>query len=133
VLRLICTFIGEDYDEGMLDPARRGQALMPSATWQAQAAQAIAPSASKWRDKLKPADRVRVQAIARDLLAPYGYAQPSKLVRTLSPLARTEVRLRSLVPAAVRRARDPKTPEARYRAVRALMQSAVDGVEAAAT
>jgi hypothetical protein len=43
------------------------------------------------------------------------------------------VRLRSVIPAAVRRARDPKTPEARYRAVRALMQSAVDGVEAAAT
>jgi hypothetical protein len=133
VLRLICTFIGDDYDPGMLDSARRGQALMPSASWQAQAAQPIAPVASKWRAKLKPADRVRVQAIARDLLAPYGYAEPTMLVRCLMPPARAEVRVRSLVPSAVVRLRRPKTPEARYRAVHALMQSAADGVGAAAT
>src|SRR5215218_8096124 len=43
-LRQICTFVGEDYDAGMLDPKRRGQALMPGASWQAQAAQAIVPA-----------------------------------------------------------------------------------------
>jgi LPS sulfotransferase NodH len=130
VLRLICTFIGEDYDDGMLDPSRRGQALMPSASWQARAAQPIGPTPTKWHAKLKPADRVRVQAIIRDLLAPYGYAEPRKAVRALMPVARAEVRLRSLVPAAAARARRPKTPEERYRAVRALMQSAADGVAA---
>jgi hypothetical protein len=133
VLRLICAFIGEDYDPGMLDPSRRGQALMPSASWQARAAQPIAPLANKWRAKLTPADRVRVQAIVRDLLAPYGYSDPTKLVRTLTPLARVEVRVRSLVPSTVVRLRRPKTPEARYRAVRALMQSAADRVGAAPT
>jgi sulfotransferase family protein len=132
VLRQVCAFIGEDYDPGMVDPERGGQALMPAATWQAQAARAIAPVESKWRAKLGPADRVRVQAIVRDLLAPYGYAPPSKAVRRLMPLASAEVRVRALVPSAVARARRPKTPEARYRAVRALMQSAADGVGAAA-
>jgi hypothetical protein len=133
VLRLICAFISEDYDEGMLDPARRGRAVMPSASWQAQAAQAIAPVASKWRTKLNPADRVRVQAVARDLLAPYGYPEPSKLVRALAPLARVEMAVRAAVPGALATLQRPKTPQARYRAVRALMQSAADGVEAAAT
>jgi hypothetical protein len=131
VLRLICTFIGENYDERMLDPARRGQALMPSASWQAQAGQAIAPVASKWRAKLSAADRVRVQAITRDLLAPYGYPEPSKLVRALAPFARAEVRLRAAGPEAIARLRRPKTPEARYRAVRALMRSAAEGVAGA--
>lgn len=132
VLRLVCAFVGENYDEGMLDPARRGRALMPSAGWQAQAAQAIAPVTSKWRARLSAADRVRVQAIACDLLAPYGYDAPSESVRRLMPLARAEVRLRSLIPSALAQVRRPKTPEARYRAVRQLMQSAADGVEAAA-
>jgi LPS sulfotransferase NodH len=133
VLRQVCAFIREDYCPQMLDPARRGQALMPSAAWQAQAAHAIAPVVSKWRSKLGPADRVRVQAIVQEILAPYGYPAPSTLVRTLIPLARAEVRLRGVVPATVAKLRRPKTPEARYRAVRALMQSAADGVGAAAS
>jgi hypothetical protein len=132
VLRLVCAFIGEDYDPAMFDPARRGQALMPSAGWQAKAAQAIRPEPSKWRTRLGAADRVRVQAVVSDLLAPYGYAGPSPAVRRVMPLARAEVRLRSLVPALKARARRPATPEARYRAVRALMQSAADGVAATA-
>jgi hypothetical protein len=132
VLRLVCAFAGEDYDPGMLDPARRGQALMPAASWQAQAAQPIAQVTSKWHSKLGRADRVRVQAVVSDLLAPYGYPEPVAAVRRLMPIARAEVRLRSLVPVALAQARRPKTPEARYRAVRALMQSARDGVEAAA-
>jgi hypothetical protein len=130
VLRLVCAFIGEDYDPGMLDPARRGQALMPSASWQAQAAQAIAPVTSKWRAKLGAADRVRVQAIVSELLAPYGYSGPSKSVRRLMPLARAEVRVRSLPSSVKARVERPTTPEDRYRAVRSLMQSAADGVGA---
>jgi hypothetical protein len=39
--------------------------------------------------------------------------------------------VRSLVPSALGRRRAPRTPEARYRAVRSLMKSAADGVEAA--
>jgi hypothetical protein len=118
LLRVVCAFLGEDYDPGMLDPARRGQALMPSATWQAEAAKAIAPAKSKWRAKLGAADRLRVQAVASDLLAPYGYAAASKFV------------LRLLLPSVKARVQRPKTPEARYRAVRSLMQSAADGVGA---
>lgn len=130
LLRVVCAFIGEDYDLGMLDPARRGQALVPSATWQVQAAQPIAPATSKWRAKLGAADRVRVQAVVSELLAPYGYAAPSKSVRRLMPLARAEIRVRSLLPSLRARWQRPTTPEARYRAVRSLMQSAADGVGA---
>ena len=132
VLRLICAFVGEDYDAGMLDPARRGSAVMQAAGWQAQAAKDVAPAASKWRSRLSPADRIRVQAITRDLLAPFGYPEPSKNVRRLMSLARAEVRVRSAVPDAIAERRRPKTPEARHQAVSALMQSAADGVQAAA-
>lgn len=128
VLRLVCAFAGEEYDEAMLDPERRGSALMPAAGWQAGAAQAVAPVAAKWRARLRPADRVRVQAIVRDLLAPYGYAAPSRAVTRVMPLARAEVAVRSLPAGALARIRRPRTAEARYRAVRALMQSAADGV-----
>ena len=133
VLRLACDFIGEDYDERMPDPSRRNAALVPSATWQAQAAQAIAPAESKWRKRLGALDRVRVQAITESQLDQFGYDSPSRPTRMLAPFARAEVRLRRVIPRALERRRAPRTPEERYRAVQALMRSMGDRIGPAAS
>jgi hypothetical protein len=128
-LRLVCAFVGEDYDPVMLDPSRRGAAVMRGANWQEGARQEIRPAVSNWREKLGYADRVRVQAYTRELLGPFGYPPPSAAVRALTPLARAETTLRYAIPRAFERQRRPKTPEKRYRAVQALMNSAVRNVQ----
>lgn len=125
-LRRICAFVGEDYDAGMLDPGRRGAALMPGADWQAGAARAITPARSKWRERLGPLDRLRVETITRHLIEPFGYSPLSSATRAAMPLMRAEAAARRRVAAARARRKRPRTAEERYAAVRALMQVAAD-------
>ena len=125
VLRQVCVFVGEEYDDGILDPARRGSALSRGADWQRGAAEpVVAPRAMNWPRRLTRIDQVRVQALTRDLLEPFGYKAPSRPVRMLSPLTRAEMALRFAIPDMYARSRQPKTPQARYEAIQKMVMDA---------
>jgi Sulfotransferase family len=122
VLRQVCVFLGEEYDENMLDPARRGGAIFRVAEWQHRAAEPVAtPQSMNWPKVLSRVDRLRVQAFTSELLEPFGYNAPSRAARTLAPLARAQVALRYAIPDTYARMTRPKTPQQRYDAVQRLV------------
>jgi hypothetical protein len=130
VLRVVCAFLGEQYDPAMLDDPSRRRGTVPAvaADWQAQALEAVRPvSEGAWRERLSRADQARVNAVVGSVLGALGYEAPG-----------VRERARGLVPAvgeAARRGRarlarpSPQlSPEERYRLTRAFLDRQAERV-----
>lgn len=76
VLRLVCTFLGEDYNAGMLaTPERRRSTVVAAAEpWQARALRPVEPGRNDWRTRLRRRDQARVAAVLDRHLPLLGYA-----------------------------------------------------------
>jgi hypothetical protein len=124
ILRLICAFLNEEYDPGMLaETGRRQPTIAPAAApWQLRALDAVGPSyEGKWRERLKPVDRARVATIVKPLLAPYGYAPSAGLTQLVGlglNLALTPVERARGLRVALGARKDVRSPALRYQAVR---------------
>lgn len=89
VLRLICTFLGEEFDPGMLDEPERRQATVasPARPWQSRALRAVEPGRRDWRTRLSRLDQARVAAVLdRDLTA-FGYARTGRRLAAIGTVA----------------------------------------------
>ncbi|HEX8067721.1 MAG TPA: sulfotransferase [Thermoleophilaceae bacterium] len=124
VLRLVCAFLSEDYDPGMVDDPSRRRATVPAVAgeWQARALGAIVPAREGgWRERLGRADRLRVNAVVGPMLATLGYESPRPREQAGAiPFAAAEGVRRARL-----RARPPTppamSPEDRYRATRSFL------------
>jgi hypothetical protein len=134
VMRLVCAFIGEEFDPAMVaDPSRRrGTVPAIASGWQGRAMGSVEPArAGGWADRLSQADQLRVNAMVEPMLAPLGYQPPDVRTRVLSlPLkvAALAQRARSRADSAPRAA----TPEERYRTKRRFLEAQAARVKAAA-
>jgi hypothetical protein len=126
VLRVVCAFLREDYDPGMLsDPSRRrGTVPAMAGDWQARALGEVKPATEgRWRERLSRADQLRVEAVLGPMIAPLGYATVGVRDRAASaPYAAAEaasrLRMRVRPPAA-----PAMSPEERYRLTRSFVES----------
>ncbi len=80
VLRMVCTFLEENFDPAMLDPSSRGSSgtVVPvAAPWQDRVGGQIdASSVGRWRSGLDRRERCLVQAELASALAGSGYETP---------------------------------------------------------
>jgi LPS sulfotransferase NodH len=133
VMRLVCTFIGEDYDEAMVsDPSRRrGTVATVARGWQGRALGRVEPARQGgWDDRLGRVDQLRVNAIVESMLRPLGYQPPTRRARLLSSpfkLADLASRGRSLL----RRRPAQLSPEERYRIKRRYVEAQAERVRTA--
>lgn len=91
VLRGICAFLGEDFDDAMLDPSRRGTSgtvADAAAPWQSRVAHEIDTSSVGRHQALPIRQRVLVAAALRHELAPLGYDPPRMRAVVAGLLAR---------------------------------------------
>ncbi len=74
-LRRLCAFLGEDYDDAMLYPARAAPDLVPERKrWHLVTHQEVdASRIGTWRSGLEPSELALVEHVAGDRLAAYGY------------------------------------------------------------
>jgi hypothetical protein len=125
VLRVVCAFLGEEYDPVMLDDQSRRGGTVPAVAspWQARALTSVVPArVGGWRERLQRIDQVRVNAVVGSMLAPLGYEAPSARAKALGlPLTVAE-RLRR-ARAWMRPVQPQLTPEERYRATRSFLES----------
>jgi hypothetical protein len=123
-LRLVCSFLDEQYDPAMLlDPSRRQATIATAAApWQRRALDAVAPAPrGAWQDRFGAADRARVSAIVAPMLAPYGYRSTraaARLAGSALNAASAPARLLASGRATVTARRTLREPEQRYAAVR---------------
>ncbi|GIV76494.1 MAG: hypothetical protein KatS3mg050_0888 [Litorilinea sp.] len=76
-LQKLCRFLGEPYEEGMLDTSRTGRRINArQVPWKDKVSQPIDSSrVGLWRGALTPAENRLAEAILGDRLARYGYPQ----------------------------------------------------------
>jgi hypothetical protein len=134
VLRLVCSFLGEEYEPSMLDDPALRRATVPAVAsgWQGQALGAVVPPREgAWRSALSRADARRVHAVVGSMLAPLGYSPPSvgELVAA-APLAALEALHRARSRLLSRGA--PMSPEERYRRAREFQERQAERVREAA-
>lgn len=120
MLRVVCAYLGEEYEPAMLDDPALRRATVPAIAsgWQGQALGAVVPAREGgWRAALSRADARRVHAVVGPMLAPLGYEPPDlRELVTAAPfvaaeaLHRARERLRGPEP--------PLSPEERYRRAR---------------
>jgi hypothetical protein len=131
VLRVVCAFLGEEYDSVMLDDPslRSGTVPAVASPWQARALTPVVPAGEGgWRQRLRRIDQVRVNAVVGSMLAPLGYQPPSARAKVLGlPLGVAETLRRTW--ARIRPARPPLTPEERYRVTRSFLESQAKKLE----
>src|SRR5947208_15634154 len=124
-LRVVCSFLGEEYDPRMvLEPSRR-KATVPAAAappWQRRALGTVASrDHGDRRERLGAVDRARVAAVVAPLCAPYGYRCPRELNRLAGNVLNmilTPAEQAVASRAAAKARRSVRTPEARYAAIR---------------
>jgi hypothetical protein len=82
-LQKLCRFIGEDFEEGMLDTSSTGKQLnSQNVPWKAKASQPIDTSKiATWRNTLTRGENQLAEAVLGDLLEVYGYPRESEFVR----------------------------------------------------
>jgi hypothetical protein len=124
VLRVVCAFLGEEYEPAMLDDPslRSGTVPAVASPWQKKALTSVVPAREGgWRERLQRIDQLRVNAVVGSMLAPLGYQAPSRRARVVGlPLTVAE-RLRR-ARAWKRPAQAPLTPEERYRLTRSFVE-----------
>jgi LPS sulfotransferase NodH len=131
VLRIVCAFLGEDYEPAMLEDPSLRRVTVPEIAkgWQGGALESVrATGEGRWRTRLGRRDQWRVHAVVGPLLAALGYEPPGLRERLPAlPLAAAESAQRVLA----RRRRPPAaTPAERYRLAREFIDSRVRMVEA---
>lgn len=128
VLRILCTFLGEDYAPAMLDDPslRRGAVPAVARGWQGGALAAIAPPREgAWREQLGRLDQARVHGVLGSMIGALGYQQRGVPASALAlPFVARELVERAA--ARVRRPDQPLSPEERYLRARAFMASRVE-------
>jgi hypothetical protein len=105
-LERICAFLGEEFDERMLEHHRSSVGAPKRKTWHARTAGAVTTQAvNQWNEQLEPWELAAVELVGRRYLKHYGYAlsgqrrvRPHKLAQ-----AWLEVRRRELGSRRVRR------------------------------
>lgn len=134
VMRMVCAFLGEEYDPAMVDDVSRRRATVPQVAqgWQGRALARIQPPArGEWARRLARSDQLRVNAVVDTMLKPLGYRPADETTRALSvpfklpSLAqRARVRLRSAPP--------ELSPEERYEQKRRFLEQQAGRVRDAA-
>jgi hypothetical protein len=133
VMRLVCAFIGEEYDPAMVTDASRRRGTVPAvaAGWQGRALDHVQPArAGGWTERLGRLDQLRVNAVVGSMLMPLGYMPASTATRILSlplrvgALARRGKTRMDRAPAGL-------SPEERYRMKRRFIEAQVERVRAA--
>jgi hypothetical protein len=127
-LRLVCAFVGEDYDPSMIDERRDTDAVSAVAWWQRRAREPIDPSrVGRHEQTLSRRQRAVVAAIVHRDLPALGYPAPARrqvaLGHALNALAARPVRR-------ARKAALPATPEERYALVQQYLADAVAATSA---
>jgi hypothetical protein len=135
-LRLICSFLSEDYDPLMVsEPSRRMPTVPAGAAppWQRRALDAVSPEGHGDRRKqLGAISRARVAAVVAPLLGPYGYRRPraiNRLAGTVLNIVFTPAELAVLHRGAAEARRSAHTPDARYAAVQRFQEEMARRVE----
>lgn len=78
VLRQVCTFLDEPFDDGMLDYHKKAQTAMPGDSLKYHQSSVLAPDprkAESWRHEMTAADRALFDEVAGDTLHAFGYLQ----------------------------------------------------------
>jgi LPS sulfotransferase NodH len=133
VLRVVCAFVGEDYDRGMVADTTRRVGTVPAiaAGWQGRALSRVEPAREGgWKERLSRADQVRVNAVVGSMLTPLGYRPASAAARVLGAPLSVAARLRRLRSRA-NGARRARTPEERYRAKQQFLEAQAERVRVA--
>lgn len=132
VMRLVCAFIGEDYDPAMVSDSSRRRATVPAlaAGWQGRALGNVEPVRTEaWRERLDRVEQLGVHAIVGPLLAPLGYSPPPLRDLALSVPFRLEDFLRR-GRERLRRRPPALGPEERYRLKRSYLEAQARRVHA---
>jgi Sulfotransferase family len=119
----ICTFLGEAFDEAMLDHVVAAGDIVPDRkTWHDRTKADVDPSRIEaWRDELAPADVGLIERVARHGMRIWGYAaseagrrpSPASLARVYAELAHRRAGIeRDRVESAVRSRTSTTPPEA---------------------
>ena len=74
-LEQLCTFLGESFDQAMLEPARLAAEAVPSRkTWHRRTHDAVTPAAAdQWAEALEPWEAGVIERLGRGDLRRYGY------------------------------------------------------------
>lgn len=74
-LRKLCAFMGEEFDEAMLEPSRvAGEAVPEHKSWHVRTHQEVSTAAIKaWQSQLEPWEVAVVERVGRRWLRYYGY------------------------------------------------------------
>jgi hypothetical protein len=134
VVRLVCSFLQEEFSDDMLDPERRRPTLSPVALpWQSSVLQPITPAQPAWHRLTRPR-RMRLVAMLDREIEALGYPRPRRrgvLAGRLLNAAASPLRLAVVVRRW--RARRFRDPEQRYREVQRYLTEAAAAVAAAPT
>lgn len=121
VMRVVCAFLGEDYEPGMVeDPSRRrGTVADVASPWQERALGAVTPAREgAWRERLSRRDQARVNGVVGPLLPALGYERLTAAEKAAAlPFAIADV-----ARGRRERAGAPPAPEERYRMARAFLE-----------
>lgn len=105
-LEKICRFVGEEYEEGMLEFHKTSEAFLKDEPWKKGTMRPVySASLEKWREELSPTQVCLIEAIAGRQLVQHGYERsaqglrarlgaPALLVRELARWARYKRRER---------------------------------------
>jgi len=78
VLRQVCAFLDEPFDDGMLDYHKQAQTVMPSDSLKYHQSSVCAPDSGKidsWHREMTLADRALFDEVAGETLEAFGYAR----------------------------------------------------------
>jgi hypothetical protein len=133
VMRVVCAFIEEEYDPGMVAETSRREGTVPSIAteWQGRALGQVEPARiGGWTSRLGRVDQLRVNAVVGPMLTPLGYRPPTPAMRALCVPLSVAAAARRL---GQRRTRRPKalSPEERYRLKRRFLEQQTERVRAA--
>ncbi len=82
-LKSLCNFIGEPFEEGMLDTSRTGKQINSrNAPWKEKVSEPVDKSRLEvWREELSETENLLAEAIFGDRIAAYGYPVTEKFLR----------------------------------------------------
>ena len=134
VLRVICAFVGEDYDPGMVEDTGRRRATVPAIAtgWQGRALSPVAPTRPRaWERGLERLDQVRVHAVAGSLVGPLGYRPPRPWTAVASAPFELAEGVRRAGGLVRRRAPSRSSPQERYQHKRSYLEAQAERVRSA--
>lgn len=133
VMRLVCAFVGEEYDSEMVNDASRRHGTVPAvaAPWQGRALERIQPAREGgWVAQLSRLDQLRVNAVVDSMLMPLGYGRGDTRTRLLSMALKPQA---LAMRARLRKGAKPqsRSPEQRYLLKRRFLEAQAHRVKEA--